>query len=344
MTEEKGLTRAQGQVATIRQMLVDRKDQLAAALPRHMSVDRLVRVVLTSVQANPKLVECTVSSLYSAVLQSAQLGLEPDGVLGHAHLVPRRNNKKGCMEAQFLAGYKGLTKLAMQSGKVVSIVARVVHEADIFKFCYGLEKDELTHQLGIKEPGQLTHAYAVARLKEGVPVLEVMTRGQIDEVRKSSAAGSSGPWSTHFDEMARKTVLRRLCKHLDLSPELQRAVALDELADAGVPQDLASTVVDFSQDPVDVQPVMETTPDAEGLQAAEEWALAEPDAEDAKPGTNRPPDLSSPYDPAGEPPQQPPRQTKPNCRPGCGRHLDIVKSVGHAPTCTEAKPEPEPAF
>jgi recombination protein RecT len=338
MTEEKGLTRAQGQVATIRQMLVDRKDQLAAALPRHMSVDRLVRVVLTSVQANPKLVECTVSSLYSAVLQSAQLGLEPDGVLGHAHLVPRRNNKKGCMEAQFLAGYKGLTKLAMQSGKVVSIVARVVHEADIFKFCYGLEKDELTHQLGIKEPGQLTHAYAVARLKEGVPVLEVMTRGQIDEVRKSSAAGSSGPWSTHFDEMARKTVLRRLCKHLDLSPELQRAVALDELADAGVPQDLASTVVDFSQDPVDVQPVVETTPDAQGLPPEE--ALSEASLPPAGP-------QGEPYDPAGEPPQQPRKDIKPNCCTDCGRHFDIIKSVGHAPTCAQGedqRQEPEPAF
>jgi recombination protein RecT len=224
-------------VSSVRTLLDRAKGQIQMALPRHMSVDRLIRVALTSVQRTPKLLDCDPKSLLGAIVQSAQLGLEPDGVLGHAYLVPYGK------EVQLIPGYKGLVMLARRSGEVSSVDTRVVREGDSFRYQFGLEpKLEHVPADGAGDEGEITHAYAVIRLKDGGYQFDVMTRRQIDAVRKRSRAGTSGPWVTDYPEMAKKTVLRRALKLAPMSVEAQQAVALDEMADAGVSQALEHVV------------------------------------------------------------------------------------------------------
>lgn len=240
----KPATQAQGrtlsnrreQIDNVRGLLDAYKDQMALALPRHLSPDRMLRLTMTCVANEPKLLDCTRSSLVGSVMQLSQLGLEP-GVLGHAYLLPYRNNKKNTTEAQIIVGYKGLLKLARNSGQISTVNARAVYEQDVFEYSFGLV-DKL-HHVPTDEavlPSDLTHAYAIVHLKDGGIQWEVMNRREVMEIKNASRAAKSGPWVTHEAEMWKKSVLRRICKLLPSSVELQTAIALDENVDAGIPQ------------------------------------------------------------------------------------------------------------
>lgn len=226
-------------MTTLRDLLKKSESQIKMALPRHMSADRMLRVTLTAVQRTPELLRCDPLSVVGCVVQASQLGLEPDGILGNAYLIPFNNRKTGRLECQLIAGYRGLIELARRSGHLVSIAAHVVYERDKFTFSYGIE-DKLEHvpYMGGDDRGDVVCVYAVARLRDGGYAFDVMSKADVEKIRAGSKAGNSGPWQTHWSEMARKTVIRRLVKYLSLSPEIQKAVALDEMADAGVAQSL----------------------------------------------------------------------------------------------------------
>lgn len=241
----------------VRLLLEKAKPQIALALPRHLSADRMLRIAMTSVRRTPKLLACNQQSLLGAIMQAAQLGLEPDGVLGHAYLVPFKE------EVQLIVGYKGLVDLARRSGQLSTIFARVVYSEDQFEYAYGLT-ERLEHiPSGKSEQGELKAVYAVARLKDGGTQFEVMTRGEIEKIRERSRAKDDGPWVTDYAEMAKKTVLRRLCKMLPASVELSRAVALDERAELGLPQQLED-VIDVPADKPNGKPTLDDVTAAEG--------------------------------------------------------------------------------
>ncbi|EBX3585175.1 recombination protein RecT, partial [Salmonella enterica subsp. enterica serovar Typhimurium] len=205
------------------------KEQLAAALPRHMTAERMIRIATTEIRKVPALGDCDTMSFVSAIVQCSQLGLEPGGALGHAYLLPfgNKNEKSGKKNVQLIIGYRGMIDLARRSGQIASLSARVVREGDDFSFEFGLE-EKLVHRPGENEDAPVTHVYAVARLKDGGTQFEVMTRKQIELVRAQSKAGNNGPWVTHWEEMAKKTAIRRLFKYLPVSIEIQRAVSMDE--------------------------------------------------------------------------------------------------------------------
>lgn len=222
------------QTNTIRTLLEKSKGQIAMALPKHLSADRIIRVAMTSIQRTPDLLKCDPISLVAAVIQSSQLGLEPDGILGHAYLIPFNNTKKGRMEVQFIPGYKGLIDLARRSGQVVSIGAHVVFENEPFKLIYGYD-EKLDHEpLPPSKRGARKGVYAAARLKDGSVHFEWLWAEEVEDIKSQSKARNFGPWKTHEDEMWRKTAIRRLAKYLPLSVELAKAAAVDELAEAGV--------------------------------------------------------------------------------------------------------------
>jgi recombination protein RecT len=231
----------QKKVASVRKLLERFKPQMALALPKHLDADRMLRVALTAIQRNPKLLECSQVSLLASIMQSAQLGLEPDGVLGEAYLIPFGK------QVQFIPGYKGLMKLARNSREISTIFASEVYQKDLFSFAYGLDP-KLDHVPSDQEdPGPIIAFYAVSKLKDGGSQFVVMWKRQVDGIRNKSAGyiaakkyDKDSPWDTHYPEMGKKTVIRRLCKLLPSSVELQRAVALDELAEAGVDQNLES--------------------------------------------------------------------------------------------------------
>jgi recombination protein RecT len=228
------------------------KAQIATALPRHMTPERMTRIALTELRKTPKLQECEPASFLGAVVQCAQLGLEPGSALGHAYILPFDKRKKVggtwqtvATEAQVIVGYRGMIDLARRSGQVSSIDARAVHEGDVFECAFGLESS-LKHIPNLDDPKRtdkpLRCVYAVARMKEGGTQFEVMSRHEIEAIRGRSKAADSGPWTTDYTAMALKTVIRRLFKYLPVSIELQTAVSLDERGEAGISQDLAMVI------------------------------------------------------------------------------------------------------
>lgn len=230
----------QSQLGTVRDMLEKSKQNLKYALPDHIKADYIIRVVLTSVQRTPELLECHPHTLLGAVFQAAQLGLVPDGVLGMAYLVPYWNGKKKRKEVQFIPGYKGLIALARRSNEISTIGAATVHQKDRFVYQLGLEP-KLEHEPSDEDdPGPIVKVYAYAKLKDGGFQTVVMTKREVEAIRgrSQSAKSAHSPWTTDPDWMWKKTALKQLCKLLPASTELQRAMSLDDRGEAGRAQDL----------------------------------------------------------------------------------------------------------
>jgi recombination protein RecT len=252
-------TTGEGQHKTLAHLLTDPKikQQMALALPKHMTADRLARIALTEIRKNPKLAACDQQSFLGAIMQLAALGLEPGGALGHAYLIPfdKRGQVNGKWqvvgtEVQLILGYRGMLDLARRSGQILSLEARAVYAADHFEVELGLDS-KIVHKPDwtSADRGELTFVYAVAKLKDGGVQFDVMSRADIERVRNESQGfkaavqaaekykkDPTSTWHDHFEPMALKTVIRRLFKYLPVSIEIQRAVGLDELADAGVTQ------------------------------------------------------------------------------------------------------------
>lgn len=138
------------------------------------------------------------------------------------------------MECQMIPGYRGLIDLARRSGAVQSISAEIVYERDVFKLSLGVE-NKIDHAPCLDgDRGEFKLVYAVATFKDGGYQFIWMTKGQVEAIRERSKAKDSGPWVTDYEEMVKKTAIRRLCKMLPMSVELAAAVALSDAADTGV--------------------------------------------------------------------------------------------------------------
>ncbi len=226
---------------TIRQYLERMGPEIRRALPKHLDPDRLARVALTTIRTNPKLLECNIGSLMAAVMQAAQLGLEP-GILGHCYIIPYGK------EAQFIIGYRGFIDLARRSGNIQSIASHEVCEGDEFQFEYGLD-EKLCHKPALKDRGEPYLYYAYAKFKGGGHSIEVMSIEEIERIRGRSKAKDSGPWITDYDEMAKKTVVRRLAKYLPISIEIMRGLEQDESVKTEITEDI-SEVIDIPAEDV----------------------------------------------------------------------------------------------
>lgn len=204
------------------------KAALRESLPSHMTPDRYARICLTAMMRTPKLAQCTQVSLFKAMLDCSSLGLEPDG--RRAHLIPYDVKEKGTWkvirtEAQLIIDYKGIVELAKRSGEVASIRAELVCEKDEFSWENGI----VTHRIDWRaaDRGKVQCVYSHVRNKNGIDEYEVMTLKEIDAIRARSKAKDSGPWVTDYNEMAKKTVIRRHSKKLTLSPEFADALEKD---------------------------------------------------------------------------------------------------------------------
>jgi recombination protein RecT len=234
-------------------LLKTKQGEIAKMLPKHLNAERLLKVAQIAATTTPALAKCDVASLVGAIGQCAQMGLEPNTVLGHAYLVPfntkrkdTNGNERWVNSVQVIIGYKGLIDLARRSGQIVSIAAHEVCENDHFDMIYGLD-EKLEHKPALGERGPLIGFYAVAKLKDGGHCFEFMSMHQVQEIMKATQSkGKYGPWQDHFTEMGRKTVIRRLAKYLPLSIEFQTAAALDGMAEAGKDQHTDSFDGEFS--------------------------------------------------------------------------------------------------
>lgn len=239
------------QKESIKDFFIQNKQQLLNALPQvGITPDRMIRLVFSAISQIPKLAECTPESLFNAMIQTATLGLEPCNGLGHAYLIPFKDNKTNTTKVQLIIGYKGYLALCRRSGELSSISSHIVCKDDMFKFQYGTE-EFIKHIPNLEieyQNDDIIYAYAVAKLKDGGCAFEIMSRSQIDGIRARSKSKDFGPWVTDFDQMARKTVIRRLMNYLPMSIQLANAVQFDAQNEAGI-QDISgiATTIETKQ-------------------------------------------------------------------------------------------------
>lgn len=254
----------QGLIRLLDQM----KTEIARALPKHVTPDRMARVTLTALRTTKDLARCTPQSFLACVMTLSQLGLEPSNGLGFAWLIPRKNKKMGTIECTVIIGYQGLMELARRSGQIRSISATAVYEGDEYEVRYGLHPD-VTHRpnwAAPRTPAKLVGAYAVARVRDSDdPIFVFVPRLEIEAARKrgASGAGVSTPWDTDYEAMALKTAVRRLFRWLPKSVEMAIASVADDAPTpiAATPEIAAALdVAGFEALPSDTTPeTLETT-------------------------------------------------------------------------------------
>ncbi|MEI7474712.1 MAG: recombinase RecT [bacterium] len=227
--------------------------ELGKAVPTHMNAERMVRIALTTLRLNPKLMDCTPESFLGALFQSAQLGLEPN-IEGQAYIIPYENSKKlngkwvKVTEAQFQIGYKGYVELFYRHEKALSLDMQAIRKNDIFEYEYGTNA-YIKHVPKFTDRGEVIAYYVVAKLKDGGTLFKVMSKeeciahGQnhskcyvtktwneetkrMEKVKEPYFTEHS-PWAKDPDAMCLKTVLIQTMKLLPKSVEIQHALKMD---------------------------------------------------------------------------------------------------------------------
>lgn len=228
---------------TIPDLVKALEPEIKKALPSIITTERFTRMTLNAINNTPELGNCTPMSFIAALMNAAQLGMEPNTPLGQAYLIPYKN--KGVLECQFQLGYKGLIDLAYRTGQIQMIQAHVVREKDYFDFQYGLDS-RLVHKPGNgneADRGEITYIYGLFKLNNGGCGFEVSNRADMDlfAAKYSRAYNKgAGPWNTNYAEMAAKTVLKRALKYAPISSDFQKALYTDE----SIKQELAGDMTE----------------------------------------------------------------------------------------------------
>jgi recombination protein RecT len=221
--------------------------EIARALPKHITADRMARVIITALRVNKDLQECTPGSFMGCIMSASQIGLEPNTPLAQCFLIPRNMKRGGSTvkECTMIIGYQGMMDISFRSDKVTSIWAHVVRQGDFFEYELGL-KPTLRHKPTSNASGAITYVYAIARLKTGDEVFVVLSREEIEQRRARSASASSSysPWKRDYEAMCMKTGVRALWKWLPKSAEMATAVAIDEASESGRPLEYDPEVTD----------------------------------------------------------------------------------------------------
>lgn len=237
--QNKVATTNNGEQRSLQQYIKSMDTEIKKALPSVITPERFTRMVLSAISTSPKLAACTPKSFLGAMMSAAQLGLEPNTPLGQAYLIPYKN--KGVDEVQFQIGYKGLIDLAYRSGEVELVQAHIVYENDEFEHEYGLEP-KLVHKPADKDRGEPIKVYAMFKTKSGGYGFEVMSmdavRQHAEKYSQAYKSGYTSPWKTNFEEMAKKTCLKRVLKYAPLKSDFVRGIVQDETIKTEISEDM----------------------------------------------------------------------------------------------------------
>jgi len=223
--------------------------EIKKALPSMVTVERFTRMITTALSKNPELKKCTPQSFLGAMMMAAQAGLEPNTVTGEAWILPYKNH--GTVEAQFQIGARGLARLAQRDGTVV-LPPQTVYSNDDFSYSLGTEQS-IHHVPALKDRGEPIGYYAVWKNeKYGGTGFYFMSKEDVEKhARKYSKAFNSSysPWSNSFNEMAEKTVVKRVLKWAPMSTEMASAYGNDETIKNQISSDMS--LVDDDTDYMD---------------------------------------------------------------------------------------------
>lgn len=246
--------------------LVGKKNQIAAALPKHLDADRMIRLAMTCVSQNNQLRNANMNSVFRALLLSSQTGLEI-GVGGQAYMVPYNNRSTGELEAQFIPGWQGLVDLVSRSGRA-TVWTGAVFKGDDFDWQLGDSPYVRHRPAGENDEKLLTHVYAIGRVVGAqLPVIEVWTKERVIKHRdKFNKVGTRHYSFTNFEMYARKVALLQVLKYMPKSIELHKAIAVDHAATNGQ----QPTILDGDFLPIDD---LNPTTDDDGQQDTKKEAL-----------------------------------------------------------------------
>ena len=234
-------------------------DKFKAALPPHIDAAKFTRVALTAVQNTPALLNCDRQSLYNATIKAAQDGLLPDGREG---AIVQFGNR-----AQWMPMVAGIQKKVRNSGEISTWSVNAVYENDEFDYQLG-DEEKIHHKPTLRNRGELIAVYSIVVMKDGEKSREVMSVDDVNAIRKRSRSPDKGPWATDFDEMAKKTVIRRHAKRLPMSTDLDGLVTRDDDFEPEAPAPKAEEVKpksDGVKRPRGLQAVVDAVPDSDGV-------------------------------------------------------------------------------
>lgn len=234
---------------SIAELIKAMEPEIRKALPEVITPERFTRMALSALNNTPKLRECTQISFLAALMNAAQLGLEPNTPLGQAYLIPYNN--KGILECQFQIGYKGLIDLSYRNPLVQTIQAQVVYENDYFEYELGLQA-KLIHKPALEERGEVRLFYGLFRLANGGFGFEVMSKNDMDRYAKaySKAFDSAfSPWKTNYLSMAKKTVIKKALKYAPIKADFQKAL----LTDATIKTEIAPDMVEVMPQTIEIE-------------------------------------------------------------------------------------------
>lgn len=215
-------------IVKLQEQFDTREASFKAALPAHIPVERFMRVVMTATQRNPDLVAADRVSLFNSALLAAQDGLLPDGREGALVIYNTKKGNEWVKSVQWMPMIAGILKKCRNSGELSSVESHTVHANDKFSYRIGIDEQPVHEPDWFGDRGAVVGVYAVAKLKDGTRVSEIMGKTEIEKVRNVSRSKDKGPWVDWWEEMARKTVLRRLSKRLPISSDLDDLIRRDD--------------------------------------------------------------------------------------------------------------------
>lgn len=224
---------------SIAELIKAMEPEIRKALPEVITPERFTRMALSALNTTPKLRECTPMSFLAALMNAAQLGLEPNTPLGQAYLIPYNN--KGVMECQFQIGYKGLIDLSYRNPQMQIISAQAVYENDVFEYELGLNP-KLEHRPALEDRGEVRLFYGMFKLVNGGYGFEVMSKAAMDAYAReySKAFDSSfSPWKNNYIGMAKKTVIKQALKYAPLKTDFRKALSNDETIKKELSEDMS---------------------------------------------------------------------------------------------------------
>ena len=224
---------------SIAELIRAMEPEIKKALPDIITPERFVRLATSMIDSMPRLRECTQMSFLAALMNAAQLGLEPNTPLGQAYLIPYNN--KGTIECQFQIGYKGLLDLAYRNPLIQIISAHAVYENDEFEYELGLNP-KLIHRPALGERGKIRLFYGMFKLTNGGFGFEVMSKMAMDNYAKKyskSFDSSFSPWKTNYEEMGKKTIIKKTVKYLPLKADFRKALSTDGTIKNEIAEDMS---------------------------------------------------------------------------------------------------------
>lgn len=250
----------------MRGTLTTMSNEFEAALPPQISVDKFIRTTITAVQMNPDLLQADRKSLLGTCMKAAQDGLMLDG----REAAPVIFRSKSGPTVTYMPMVGGILKKIRNSGELASISAQVAYSKDHFDYELG-DDEKIVHKPTLDaDRGQPIAVYAIAKTKDGAVYREVMSVDDVEKVRKSSRAGQYGPWKDWWDEMAKKTVIRRIAKRLPSSADVDAVMQADLEASGFDNKPVKKEPVDITPPPGEQQAPLKRLKQSIGMDVPEE--------------------------------------------------------------------------